>query len=144
MTQVMLVTLGLAIVGQVVYQIGQRAVPANASLFVVLALAYCGAGLLCVALAWWFGAFNSTANLRAAAGWPTWVITLAIVAIEIGYLTAYRAGWTIGTAFATASTVTVFALAVVGWISLGNALSPRQISGLVCSCAGVWLLVDRA
>ena len=140
MNQAMLVTLGLAIIGQVVYQIGQRAVPANASLYVVLALAYFGAGLLCVVLAAWFGTLNSP-NLRAAAGWPTWLICLTIVAIEIGYLTAYRAGWTIGTAFATASTVSVCALAVVGWMSLGNSLSLRQIAGLGCSCAGIWLLV---
>lgn len=120
MTQWMLATLGLAIVGQIVYQIGQRSVPANASPLAVLAVAYFAAGVLCFVLAWPFGALASGVNLRSALAWPTWLIAIAIVAIEVGYLTAYRSGWTIGTAFVTASTVTAFALALVGWVSLGS------------------------
>jgi drug/metabolite transporter (DMT)-like permease len=140
MTKWMFATLGLAILGQIVYQIGQRSVPPGASPLVVLAVAYFAAGVLCVALAWPFGAFSSGVDWRGALAWPTWLIALSIVAIEIGYLTAYRSGWTLGTGFATASTVTVFALALIGWSSLGNTLSARQLAGLACSCAGVWLL----
>lgn len=44
MTQSLLVTLGLALVGQVLYQIAQRAVPADASPLIVLAAAYFAAG----------------------------------------------------------------------------------------------------
>ncbi len=142
MTPSMVATLGLAILGQIVYQIGQRAVPANASPFAVLVVAYFAAGALSLGLAVPFGAATTAGSLRAAFAWPTWVIVLAIVAIEFGYLTAYRAGWTIGTAFVTASTVTIVALALVGWLLLGNAVSMRQIAGLACSCAGVWLLAD--
>lgn len=140
MTQTMLATLGLAIAGQILYQIGQRAVPADASPTVVLALAYCAASALCAALAWFLGALTPGAQLRSAVAWPTWQIAGAIVAIEMGYLFAYRSGWTLGTAFATASTVTVVVLALLGWIVHGNALSARQCLGLACSCLGVWLL----
>jgi len=140
MTQAMLATLGLAIVGQILYQIGQRAVPADASPLIVLAVAYFAAGTLCLIFAWPFGAFAAGASVRAALAWPTWLIAVAIVAIEVGYLTAYRSGWTLGTAFATASTTTVVALALVGWVAQGNALSAKQLIGLTLSCLGVWLL----
>jgi drug/metabolite transporter (DMT)-like permease len=140
MTKWMFATLGLAIVGQILYQIGQRAVPADASPFAVLAVAYFAAGALCVMLAWPSGTFNSGAHLRSAVYWPTWLIAIAIVAIEVGYLSAYRSGWTIGTAFVTASTITVLALTLIGWAFLGNALSARQFAGLACACAAVWLL----
>jgi hypothetical protein len=80
----MFATLGLAIVGQILYQIGQRAVPADASPFAVLAVAYFAAGALCVMLAWPSGTFNSGAHLRSAVYWPTWLIAIAIVAIEVG------------------------------------------------------------
>lgn len=142
MTPSMIATLGLAILGQIVYQIGQRAVPANASPFAVLVVAYFVAGVLSLCLAWPLGAAISTVSLRSAFAWPTWVIALAIVAIEFGYLMAYRSGWTIGTAFAIASTVTIVALALVGWVFLGNTLTVRQLAGLACSCAGVWLLAQ--
>jgi drug/metabolite transporter (DMT)-like permease len=140
MTQWMLATLGLVIMGQVVYQISQQAVPANASPLTVLSVAYFAAGTLCIVLAWPFGAFASGLNLRAALSWPTWLLAIAIVAIEVGYLTAYRSGWTIGTAFVTASTVTIFALAVISRAAFGHPLSVRQLAGLACSCVAVWLL----
>jgi hypothetical protein len=46
MTQWMLATLGLAIVGQIVYQIGQRSVPANASPLAVLAVVRTAVGAI--------------------------------------------------------------------------------------------------
>jgi drug/metabolite transporter (DMT)-like permease len=140
MSQWMIASLGLAILGQVAYQIGQRSVPADASPLTVLAVAYFAAGVLCIALAWPFGVFTSGINLRSALAWPTWLIAIAIIAIEAGYLVAYRSGWTLGTAFVTASTVTMFALTLLGWVWLGNTPSARQLAGLACSCLGVWLL----
>ena len=136
----MLGTLGLATAGQVVYQIGQRFVPKDAQPLMVLTVAYLAATALCVALAWPWGALSGGLNFRSALGWPTWVIAISIVAIEIGYLTAYRSGWTIGTAFTVASTLTVFALAVVGRLALGESLSLRQVLGLALSCVALWLL----
>ena len=140
MTQSMLFTLGLAIAGQILYQIAQRSVPVDASPPIVLAFAYIAASTLCVALTWLFGALAPSTNFRSALAWPTWLIATAIVAIEVGYLLAYRNGWTLGTGFATASTVTMVTLALIGWIAYGNALSVKQCLGLVCCCLGVWLL----
>ena len=142
MTRSMIVTLSLVIIGQIVYQLGQRAVPANAPPVAVFVIAYFAAGLLCLVLAWPFGAFATDISWRPALAWPTWVIAAAIVAIEIGYLTAYRAGWTLGTAFATASAITVVTLAVIDWLANGNELSGKQWVGLACCCLGVWLLSD--
>src|SRR5579871_5335882 len=136
----MLGTLGLATAGQVVYQIGQRSVPKDASPLMVLTIAYLAAAALCIVLAWPMGALNGGLNLRAALAWPTWVIAISIVAIEIGYLTAYRSGWTICIAFTVASTLTVFALAVVGRFALGESLSSRQVLGLAFSCVALLLL----
>ena len=140
MTQWMLLTIVLAIAGQVLYHVGQRAVPREASPLIVLAIAYFLAGALCVALAWPFGAYAGGARLRSALNWPTWVIAASIVAIELGFLTAYRSGWTIGTAFAVASTATLLGLALVGRLVLGNAFSLRQLIGLAVSAITVWLL----
>jgi multidrug transporter EmrE-like cation transporter len=136
----MLATIALALAGQIVYQLGQRAVPHDASPLIVLAAAYFGAGVLCLAFAWPLGALNGGTHLRSSLSWPTGVIAISIVAIELGYLTAYRSGWTLGTAFATASTATVFGLAVVGRVAFANPLSMKQVLGLVLSSGALWLL----
>lgn len=52
MTRTMFATLALAAAGQILYQIGQRAVPANASPLIVLTFAYAGAAFVCFAFAW--------------------------------------------------------------------------------------------
>ena len=140
MNKWMLGTLGLATAGQIVYQLAQKSVPQDAPPLVVLAVAYLTAAALCVVLAWPFGALSGSISFRPALGWPTWMIAASIVAIEIGYLTAYRSGWTLGTAFTVASTLTVFALAVIGRFALGESLSTKQMLGLARSCVALWLL----
>ncbi len=140
MTPWMLGTLLLVVAGQIAYQVGQRAVPREVHPLLVLAVAYFAAGILCTAVAWQLGATAADSRWRSALGWPTWLIALSIIAIELGYLTAYRAGWTIGTAFAVASTSTVFGLALYGRFVLGNSLSLRQLAGLVLSSIALWLV----
>lgn len=142
MNAAMLGTIGLVIIGQIVYQISQRAVPTGASPMIVLALAYFVAGILCIVLAAPPGVITS-GSMRSALSWPTALLALSIAAIEFGYLLAYRNGWTLATAFPSASAVTIFALATIGWIAHGESLSARQIVGLLCSGAAPFLLLSQ-
>lgn len=91
-------TIGLAIVSQVGYHMGQRSVPNTASPCVVLAAAYVTACVLCLVFIPIVGQTPTAADRRATVGWPTWIVALSIVGIRIGYLLAYRSGWTIGLA----------------------------------------------
>ncbi len=134
-------TIGLAIVSQVGYHLGQRSVPNTASPFVVLASAYGAACVLCLVFLPIVGQTPTAADLRASVGWPTWIVALSIVGIELGYLLAYRSGWTIGLAFAVASTITVVALALVAAAFLGSPLSARRLAGIALACMSLWLLV---
>jgi multidrug transporter EmrE-like cation transporter len=142
MKQTMAITLGLAIAGQVFYQIGQRSVPRDAHPLVVLAIAYFVAGILCVALALPFGASFSGEKMKVAFSWPTAMVALSILAIEVGFLTAYRSGWTVGTGYAVASTATMLGLALIGKFVFDNPVSARQLAGLVLSSVAVWLLTS--
>lgn len=134
-------TIGLAIVSQVGYHLGQKSVPKSASPFVVLAVAYAAACALCLVFIPIVGQTPTAADLRASMGWPTWMVALSIVGIEVGYLMAYRSGWTIGLAFAVASTVTVVALALVGAAFFGHPLNLRRLAGIALACMSLWLLV---
>lgn len=126
--------------GQIGYHIGQKSVPRSASPFVVLAIAYAAACLVCLAFIPVIGRMPSMGELRASIGWPTWIIAFSIVGIEVGYLLAYRSGWPIGIAFAVASTVTVIALAAIGAVYFGSPLHPRRLAGIALACLSLWLL----
>lgn len=132
-------TLGLAILSQVAYHIGQRAVPRTAAPFVVLTIAYAIACAVCLGSARWGGS-ATLAGLRGSLSWSTWLIALSIVGIELGFLLAYRSGWTIGLAFAVSSTSTVVILAVIGMIAQGDPISARRLVGLALACVSLWLI----
>lgn len=133
-------TISLVIMSQIGYQLGQKSVPKSAAPFVVLAIAYATACLVCVVFIPIVGRVPSIDELRASIGWPTWIIAFSIVGIEIGYLLAYRTGWPIGLAFALSSTVTIVALAAVGAAYFGSPLNPSRLAGIALACISLWLL----
>lgn len=135
-------TMGVVIISQIGYHIGQKAVHPSASPFIVLATAYATACLVCVATISVIGRMPSPDELRASIGWPTWVVALSIIGIEVGYLLAYRTGWPISLAFAVASTLTVVALAAIGVAYFSSSLHPRRLAGIALACLGMWLLAS--
>ena len=135
-------TIGLAIVSQVGYHLGQKSVPKSASPLVVLAAAYAAACALCLVFIPLVGRTPTAEDLRTSLGWPTWIVALSIVGIEIGYLLAYRSGWTIGLAFAVASTATVIVLAIFGAAFFATPLNPRRLAGIALACGSLWLLAS--
>jgi drug/metabolite transporter (DMT)-like permease len=132
-----------AIAGQVAYHLAQKSVPAAANPFATLSFAYFVGMVACVVAAPLAGNSLSMGDLRVAYSWQTWLLGASVVAIEIGYLLAYRSGWPIGVAFAIAATATTVLLAVVGALWFGEILGSRRILGLALATAGVWLVVTR-
>ena len=66
---------------------------------------------------------------------------LAVVALEVGYILTYRAGWKIN----TASLVTNIALAIlllfIGFLFYGEPITGRKLLGVVICCIGLFFLI---
>ena len=75
--------------------------------------------------------------------WPTCLLALAIIGIEIGYLLAYRSGWKLGATFAMTSVATVSLLALLGIVWFGEIIDGERALGLALALAGGWLVVAR-
>jgi multidrug transporter EmrE-like cation transporter len=138
-----LVPLLTVIVGQVAYQLAQKAVPVAANPFATLSFAYLVGLVTCLALASMANIPVRLSDVRAALSSQTWILGASVVAIEFGYLQAYRNGWGVGVIFAIAATVTTILLATIGALWLEEALSLRRLVGLGLSTCGVWLLISR-
>ncbi len=80
-------------------------------------------------------------DLRRLLTWPTVLLALSVVGIEMGYILAYRAGWKIGVTYAFASGATVALLALLGALYFGDHLDIRKCLGLVLVLLGGWLVV---
>ena len=131
----------LALGGAVAYHLAQRVVPGSAAPFVVIGAAYLTGLLVYIGIVVASG--TPVAETVRTAWRPAVSIGLGALAIEVGFLLAYRAGWPL----ATASLVTNVAVAVVllalGVALFGEALSVRQWIGAAACVVGLILLTSR-
>ena len=131
----------LVIAAQSLYQLAMKAVPSGAHPLNALIVAYGIAIAVCLVLSPLLGSTVTPTALRRLLTWPTLMLALSVVGIEMGYILAYRAGWKIGMTYAFASGATVAILAVFGALYFGEYLDLKKCLGLVFVLAGGWLVV---
>jgi drug/metabolite transporter (DMT)-like permease len=126
-------SLALIIASLVTYQIAQHAVPAGANPWSTLCVVYL-IGAAITATAWLLGNRDGRTEILSP---PTIGLGLAVVGIELGYLTAYRAGARLGTLGLVANTAAAAVLAVVGIGYLGERVTARMVVGVAVCVAGL-------
>jgi multidrug transporter EmrE-like cation transporter len=134
-------SIALVIASQVTYQLAVKAVPRDSNPFGVLILVYGLAMIACVALAPLAGKPIAFADMKRFLSWPACLLALAVVGIEVGYLLAYRNGWTLGITFAVTSVAAVTLLALLGAAWFGEHIDGKRVLGLVLALAAGWLIV---
>ena len=127
-----------AIVGTVLYHLSQKMMPAKANAFLCLSCAF---GLACVlSLVLW----RVTARVQestAAIPWQSLVLGLSLVAIEAGYLYAYRNGWQLNRAALIANVAVAVLLVVLGALLFSEQISFRLVAGVSSCLLGLALLI---
>jgi drug/metabolite transporter (DMT)-like permease len=134
-------SIALVIASQVAYQLAVKAIPRESHPLGILIVVYGLAMIGCIVLSTIGGRPLAFADFRRLLSWPTCLLALAVVGIEIGYLLAYRSGWKLGVTFAVTSVTTVGALAVLGVVWFGEPLDGKRFLGLLLALAGGWLVV---
>ncbi|MEO7975144.1 MAG: hypothetical protein ABIU84_16305 [Thermoanaerobaculia bacterium] len=76
----------------------------------------------------------------AIAGWRPFAVGISIVAIELGFLLAYRAGWKISAAVVTANILVAIALLAVGALAFREPVTLPRLAGIATCLAGLWLV----
>ncbi len=136
----------LIVVSVVSYNIAQKFLPAHLNPFAMLTVVYLVAGLICFV----FALFSSgkpelTAISSAFAGtnWTIWLLALAVVGIEVGYVFAFRAGWKASLLAITVQATALLALAPIGVLFFKEKLSTLNWVGLALCLAGLILVSQR-
>jgi drug/metabolite transporter (DMT)-like permease len=133
----------IVIVAQALYQLAMKAVPGGSNPLATLVVVYALALVACLILAPLTGKALTVGDLRKVISVPALLLAAAVVGIEVGYLLAYRNGWTLGITYALTSVTTVAILALVGLLHYGETLDTRRIAGLLFALFGSWLLVSQ-
>lgn len=132
--------LALVVIGNVLYHVGQKKVPAAAHPLVATLGMYVVAALASLALLPVAGPAPTRAAATAAWHWSVALVGIGIVGIEVGFLLAYRAGWELSSAALTATSVLALVLLPVGVLAFREAWSPSRLLGFVLCVAGLWLV----
>lgn len=131
----------LIIIGIILYQISQKTADENANPFITIIVAYAAGIAVCVAGFFIFPREN-TALLPAlkTVGWAALGIGIGATAIEIGFLLAYRAGWSIGILPLLATAFSTILLIFIGLFVFRESLSTEKIIGILLCSGGLILL----
>ncbi|MGB3543446.1 hypothetical protein [Rubrivirga sp.] len=136
-----LAPLSLALVGAVVYHLSQKSVPDGAGPFVVIGVAYAVGLATCVGIV---VASGAPVLESARAAWrPAIGVGLGVLAIEAGFLLAYRAGWPLSTASLIVNVSVAVVLLVAGLAFFGESLTARQWAGIGACLVGLALITSR-
>jgi len=132
--------IALIVAANTLYNICAKSTPAQANSFLSLVVTYlvaAGVSLL------FFLAGSRQGTLGEEfrqLNWTSVVLGVVVVALEFGYICAYRAGWKVSLCSITANLCLACVLLVVGWMIYREILSPRQLLGMAVCAAGLWMI----
>jgi uncharacterized membrane protein len=136
----MVVPLIFIVVANTVYNICAKSTPTEINSFASLAITYTMAAISAVAM---YLATSGESNLLgefSKANWTSYVLGMAIVGLEFGFLSAYRVGWKISSVQLVSSICVACVLLVVGVIVYKEIITFRQLIGIAISMVGLVLI----
>ena len=133
----------LIVAGNVIYHLGQKSVPKGAHPLVATLAMYVVAALATVALMPVVTPTPVRASAAASLHWSVALVGLGIVAVEVGFLLAYRVGWEISAASLTAASALALILLPIGVLAYREAWSATRLLGFALCVAGIWLIKRR-
>lgn len=130
----------LVIGANCLYNISTKAVPAGVDSFAALCVTYALAALLSL------GAFVFTCPGKsvlaelAKCNWTSVLLSIAIVALEFGYINVYRAGWKISIGSLVANIGLACVLLLLGVVVYKETITIRQLAGMLICIVGLVLI----
>lgn len=132
--------IALTVLGNVVYHILQKSIPTGVNPMVSLLATYLVAGVTSLLLIPFFPLQTDLANEFRKISWPSFALGIVIICLELGFLLAYRQGWTISLTSLVANTTVALILIPVGLLLFKDHLTPLNIVGAVLALAGLVLV----
>lgn len=135
-------TLALTIGGNVLYHLAQKSIPAGVHPLVSIVASYMTAMVLTLGGLFLFPLRDPIAVEIGRLNWASLALGLSIVAVELGFLLAYRMGWRISLASVTSNTAVALILLPTSVFVFRERLSPTNALGFLLCVVGL-VLVTR-
>ena len=133
--------IGLIVLSNIFYHITTKTTPHEANAFLSLTVTYLVGGA--VSFLAYFMTAGKGSTLRQELmnlNWSSFVLGIAIIGLEAGFIFAYRAGWKVNTAQLVASSILSIALIFVGFFLFKESMTLRHIIGILVCIAGLVII----
>ncbi|MBQ3265122.1 MAG: EamA family transporter [Ruminococcus sp.] len=135
--------IALVVLSNVVYQICAKSVPDGLNPFAALTVTYLVGALASTVF---FCAQTKSVNIIKEFGklnWAPFVLGLVIVGLEVGFIYAYKAGWTVSTAALVQGVALAVILIFVGWLLYKEAITWNKLVGIAICIVGLFFINHR-
>lgn len=130
----------LAIFSSALYHFSAKSVPSNINFAISLVVTYAVALVVTIITTLLFPAENGLAFELKQLNWSSFLLAIAIVGIEFGFLLTYRAGWDLGIAAVLVNVVASLILVPVAIYVFKDKISWINIAGIFVCLAGLMML----
>ena len=134
------VAIALVVLGNILSHLGQRAIPRDANAVVATLAAYVVALVATLAMVPALARGVPLGTAWRTLNASTLAVGTGIVAIELGFLLAYRAGLLISTASITANAAVAVLLLLVGALAFKEPVPLGRVAGIGLCLVGLWLI----
>ena len=134
------VSITLAILSSALYHFSAKSVPANINFAISLVVTYAVALGITLIVTFLFPAADGFASELKRLNWASFLLALAIVGIEFGFLLVYRSGWNLGIAAVLTNVVASLILLPVAILFFKDRISWVNIVGIFVCLAGLVML----
>lgn len=128
----------IIVIGNIGYHIVAKATSVTAPPFLALSLTYLVSFLLCAAAYLVTG--HSLRQDWQTVNWASAAWGVTLVAVELGYILLYRAGWKISVASIMTNVTVALLLAGIGVLFYKDILLSRQVVGIILCLLGIFFL----
>jgi drug/metabolite transporter (DMT)-like permease len=132
--------LALIVVSNTVYHIMAKQTPGSANAFLSLTVTYLVGAVLT------FIGYIATAQGKTLGqsfpqlNWTSFVLGLAIIGLETGFIYMYRAGWKVSAGPLVANTLVALVMVGVGALFFKEAITIKQVIGIALCLGGLALV----
>ncbi len=133
-------SIALAIASSALYHFSAKSTPAHVNFPISLIVTYSVAIVVTVLIVFFFPAKNGLAFELKQLNWASFLLAIAIVGIEFGFLLVYRSGWHLGIVAVLVNVVASLILVPVAIFVFKDKLNWVNIVGILVCLVGLVML----
>ena len=132
--------IALAVLSNIFYHICSKSSPNNVDPFATLTVTYLVGAFTSLVLYYAIGNRGNLLQEYKQLNWAPFVLGFVIVGLEVGFMYAYRNGWTVNTASVVQSAFLAVALLFVGLLIFKEPISWNKAVGMIVCLIGLVLI----